>query len=278
MYSLVPCATVQVEGVTHRLYAGNIIGRGDVHLVIPHPDVSEAHAMCSLREDSLVLLRLRGALLHDGEDRDAVVLEAGVSVGLGEEVRLDIVAVHLPARVLALTDGDATIPLRARYSRYRLEPLGAEIDGPLEVWPRGAELWAACGGEVRRLEEGMSLGSVRVVTVPADRVATTPTFRRGPLVDFTTHPVTVHTDQPHTFNALTTRLLSALAGSTDPVHWRKLAQRMWPGEDPEERRKDFENAWSRAAKELRAAHAPGLVKRTGRGYYWLDREGYQIRI
>ena len=71
-------------------------------LVLDDPRISEAHALVSLRNRSLRLMALRGALTVDGRDVDSVTLAPGLRVELADGVSLTVEAVELPTHSLVL--------------------------------------------------------------------------------------------------------------------------------------------------------------------------------
>ena len=231
-----------------------------------------------------MLLRLRGPLLDEGEDRPEVVLADGLVVGLGEEVEVEILHVHRPKKALALTDGRSILVLPPRPSRVGLDPLRLDASGPVEIWTRGSEFWTTDAGTQVRLVAGGRVGPLQVVAVPAGVLESRPTIRHGPVLDLTVNPPTLHVSEPRTFTGLPSSLLRALALASGAVHWWRLAQRMWPQDriaglrDAEGRRKDLENAFDRATATFAAAGAPDLVIRPGRGTYQLNRKGYTVRV
>jgi len=82
---------------------GDIIGRmGRAALAISEPNVSEAHAMLSLRRGRLWLLSLRRMLSVDGAPVSEVELREGLVVELAAGVTLKVVGFNLPAKVWAL--------------------------------------------------------------------------------------------------------------------------------------------------------------------------------
>lgn len=69
MSPVIPKAVLASPHGTHTAHPGVLIGRLDHPgtIVVPHPGVSEAHAMVSVREGWLVLLPLRGELWVNDE-------------------------------------------------------------------------------------------------------------------------------------------------------------------------------------------------------------------
>ncbi len=91
------------DGSTGWLGAGDLIGRAwAAALRIDDPNVSEAHAMVSLRGEALWLLALRRRFRVEGRQHDAIALRRGLVVALAPGVEMTVEAVRLPQQVLGL--------------------------------------------------------------------------------------------------------------------------------------------------------------------------------
>lgn len=128
------------------LSPGDILGRmWGAALRLDHPRVSEAHAMVSLRGDTLQLLRLRGGLWVDDRQLTEVELAPGMRVRLTQELSLDVVDVDLPEDVLVLqVDGGPEVPLTG--SVYALHTADGEAVCARYVAGAGAYLWSTSSG------------------------------------------------------------------------------------------------------------------------------------
>lgn len=91
------------DGTTETLYAGDLIGRTwAAALRIDDPDVSEAHAMVSLRGERLWLLALRRRFAVAGKVVEAVPLVEGARVRLAPGIELVVGQVSLPDHVMGI--------------------------------------------------------------------------------------------------------------------------------------------------------------------------------
>ena len=183
------------------LRPGQIIGRSNLGLQVHHPDVSEAHALCSYRAEGLVLLPLRGELRTGGRVRASVPLNEPVSVELAPGVTLEIDAAVPGGKALALRVGAHLLPLPPGYARLMVDDGRAswtvaddeppELDS-LECWSAGEEWFVKhyprapeklrpglefrlSGGEIARVEEYDDVPVARtrkpfVLRIGSDRV------------------------------------------------------------------------------------------------------------
>ena len=195
-------AEVRVEGRPglHRLAPGMVLGRGQVGLPLDDPSVSEAHALCTHREEGLVLIALRGTLTVDGQDVDRVALTEGLELTLAPGVDLFVRAVHEPAVTLVLEAGGRRVRPPPGYGA--LTPAltwdGSPADDTvLESWTQGAARFVRIGaGAPLELAAGMSLHTVlgvfAVREVPAGGNRREATVRAHVLaIDASVSPVTV---------------------------------------------------------------------------------------
>lgn len=133
-------------------YAGNLIGRSAIaRLRLQRPDISEAHAMISLRGGALWLLYLRRPASIDGRPVWELPLEAGVVAPLADGVALKVCGIWGAGEVLALQLGEHP-PLALSGGHQSLGADGVLVDGRLagalaEVWWTDGEPWILVLGE-----------------------------------------------------------------------------------------------------------------------------------
>ena len=150
------------SGQPIRLYPGDLIGRGSFStLLIDELQISEAHALLSLRGASLQLLTLRGEIRLDGEHgfRGEITLEAGQRIRLADDIVLEVLEVATPEYILAL-DGLESGRVLLTTPEYQLGGTPLSLDGtPVEV-----ELWLSSetwmhrvGGETQPLQAGTTI-------------------------------------------------------------------------------------------------------------------------
>lgn len=177
---------------------------------------------------------------------------------------------------LSLRRGPTTVPFPWHYARLSTDTLSFDEDGGLEVWWRNGVPHAGTVGDARTVGVGDRMGDVEVCLV--EPVAVERTLRARPRVEVTSAAVLIRQgEEVRAVGAHTGRMLRALIEAREePVGWKYLAGRLWPGSDPESRRKDFENQWVRSRGEFEELGVPGLVWKPGPGLYMLNREWYQV--
>ena len=141
--ALYPISTAPVD-----VFAGDIVGRlRSASLQISHPQISEAHAMLSLRGQRLVLIALRGALGGAGQGAEEIPLETGQTIVLNEEVSLEVIKIELPQRVVGFqwAGQPAVAPAGAVFSVFatdsQLRP-GFHADADAHVWRDHNGCWS----------------------------------------------------------------------------------------------------------------------------------------
>ncbi len=280
-------ATVEVAGARQVLLPGAVIGRGRAGLRISHPAVSEAHALCSLREDGLVLLPLRGTLSVHGQRVPRVLLYPGTVVELAEDVHLRVLDLHAREHELALRVGDDDLPLPLGYG---VLSAGARwVDRPrdpsdLEVWLAGAEHLARQGaGTPKTLAAGdhFRVGGQLIEVVEVAKRTTTPTQR---LLDLYVAPSSAeirrHGRVLHAFPEVQTELLVALcqlSPADQPVGRADLMRGIW-GQKFRGKDNHYDNLVKRLRGSVRAAGLPAVLARPRRGALAIDRANYDVRF
>lgn len=232
------------DGSIEVLQAGEIIGRTWASaLRLDQPEISEAHAMVSLRGERLWLLALRRRFQVDGKPTDGVALERGQRISLAPGVDLLVEHVALPDLVLGLEGPGLTAQVLSgtcalvRDPHPRLVP--GTPQGALAVfWPTESR-WRARtpDGETRALIAGDKLvlcdETYLVVEIGIGDAGQTPTRvdPEAPL-RIVTHFDTVHLHRADGEVVVLTgqlaRLVSELASIRQPMAWEELARPHWP--------------------------------------------------
>lgn len=271
---------MSVGGQRHVLGHGALIGRlRSAALPIDDPRVSEAHALVSLRGETLKLLALRGRLHLDGDAHVAITLAPGQVIGLAPGVALTVVDVALPATVVGLGgDGLPRQPLGGVQSlfvkpRPRLAP-GVLPDADAVLWGEGDRYRLRTRDGERDLALGDAFSvddrrfelvaiALRDAAVPST-LGTTAPVRIVASYD----TVQVHqNDLAVVIAGLGARLICELIELGGPVAWDVLAAELWgPGEDTIDLRPRFDMTMTRLRRRLRQAGIrDDLVVLTGTG-------------
>ncbi|MFT5584800.1 MAG: hypothetical protein ACI9VR_002387 [Cognaticolwellia sp.] len=274
------------DGQEHLLGHGDFVGRvWSAALCIDDARISEAHAMVSLRGDTLRLLALRGLFAVGGQVQRSVALETGLRISLAQGLDLEVVAVELPDRVLALTGpGMSPQPLAGTCSLVmrpspRLRP-GAR-DGAQAVFHMGPNGWRVRGqdGQTQDLQAGWRDESsgfeVRWQLLEGQGQATQ--VRQGvspPMkIEARYDSVLIHRQGFPTFRVtgLSARIISELALVAGPLHWEPLARELWTdGSDPHFLRRRLDAVLGRLRRKLSDSKLPlELVRSDGAGYFEL---------
>lgn len=230
------------SGAIETLYAGSIIGRTwSADLRIDDPEVSEAHAMLSLRGQQLWLLALRRRFSVDGRSVDAVQLTRGLKVLLASAVELEVVAVELPPEVLGL-EGPGLPPqalpgaCSLDFQPYpRLVP-GFHAHAPAHFWMIGGDWRVRVDGEDQNLTAGRELvlpaGTFRVLSIALASAGRTATRAgSGPLrivASFDTVHVHRADGEVGVIAGQPARVISELIAVRQPMSWDELARPHWP--------------------------------------------------
>jgi len=286
-------ALVTIAGVRRRLEHGQVVGRTHRGFHLPDPSISEAHALCTFREEGLVLLSLRGTLSLDGTEMDSVPLTPGAKVGLGGVVEMEVQAVHLPDTewAIVLDSVVAALPDGERFLyRDPASGLPAWASAPVDGWV--LRICQVDGRVVTTDPDGV------LRTVAVETAITTPFgelhFVRRPLLARppTTHPWELRVGDAETvakrpgaptlrFERLQAELLLSLlthAGIDGRAHWATVAKGVWGRRfDPTavKDRKRFDNLLGRVLRNCAEYAAPMVVARPASGYLAFGSE-YQV--
>ncbi|MEM9072801.1 MAG: hypothetical protein AAGE52_30120 [Myxococcota bacterium] len=250
-----------------RLHAGDIVGRVQgARLLIDNPQVSEAHALVSLRRGRFVLLALRRLLVVDGVPSREVELAPGVEVGLAPDVALRVSSVHLPTRVLTVRSerlGQRRLgPEASLYGGEAARIVGRfERRAPCHVWSYGEGWRMAAGGPPQSIDDGstVTIDGTRFVfeTVDLEQAGVPSTQQPiGPFgaIRLVTYydGVAVHRSGHRTLSigGVGARIVSELAAFGGPVPWLTVAREVW---DDATQRTDIElrQRWDTALRRLR---------------------------
>lgn len=272
------------DGALHELSHGHLIGRlWSARLQLSRPDISEAHALVSLRGGDLHLLALRGLFALNGKPLKDLILEEGQRIWLSREVSLQVVEVSLPDDTLGLEgDGLITQPLSG-VSSLRLAPRPAltpgHHPGADAVFFMANDAWQVqTSGGVQPLEPGWHIGEpgaqVRAVCLPLHKAGLQPTRALGrvnaPLrIEAHFDQVYIHRDGQPTVGLTghAARLITDLGQAGTALPWEALAEALW--KDAPHRdllRKRFDGMLSRTRRRLRQEGlSPDLLSTDGGG-------------
>jgi hypothetical protein len=231
------------DGGHEILYAGDLVGRTwAAALRLDDPDVSEAHAMVSLRGERLWMLALRRRLLVGGKPTDAVALDVGTRIRLAPAVELVVDALTLPAAVLGLEGPGLPAQVLPGTCSLVLDPLPRlapgtvaaavavfwEIDGRWRVrLPDGTHADLDVGDPV--VSAGYTWRAVSIALSSAGQDQTR--AGEGPLrlvASFDT--VQIHRGDASVLvlAGQLARVVSDLATVQQPLPWEELARPHWP--------------------------------------------------
>lgn len=276
------------DGTLHRLHHGDIIGRlWSAALHIDDGNVSEAHALVSLRGSELRLLALRGLFAVDGKPLKELTLRPGQRVAITRSLVVEVVDVALPSSVLALCGpGLVARPLDGVCSlvadpRLRIAP--KNTPGALAVFWFTGEGWRVRVGEaVAHLEPGWGLdtphGRVEAISLPLSQGGMRSTIDAGRLIGslvLECHYDTVHIHRSGlpslTLSGQPAIVISELAGIPAPVAWDGISRIIWPDEsDRYALRRRWDVLMARIRRKLRASGVrEDLVKPDGSGNFCL---------
>jgi hypothetical protein len=283
------------DGARTTVHPGGIIGRlASAALRLDDPRVSEAHALVSLRGQTLVLLALRGALGSRGRWLGECVLRPGQQLLLADGLALEVVDLVLPDTVMVIESDDGRVELGHPEMSLSTAPLRAEPgsrpDAAAWVWcsgeawwlqPRGGRPRELCDGEPFTLD-GAALLARRLTLAELAVPHTVGAGKLWPplrIVCFPGH-TEIHAEGRPTPVKLTrnshglireTALLTTGRGS---VHWLAVAERIWRFGIPED---NWYTNLARLRDRLREAGLPPDLLRCEDGQVRLAlREGMDV--
>ncbi len=255
------------DGRIYQLSHGDLVGRiWTAALCLRDPQVSEAHAMVSLRGSSLKLLALRGLFALGGEPKRELVLAPGQQIYFTRTLSVEILNVILPDKVLAIeAEGLPLSPLSGVCSLMpgpSLRP-GTHEDA-LAVFFESDEQWQVRTAQgIEEVQAGWTrtLGAHTVkLSWQSLSTAGNATIAEGRVqapMDITCRfdAVTIHrAGHPSVRIAgRAARLISELAAVGEPLQWEALAREIWTEDiDAHMLRKRFDTVLGRLREKLRS--------------------------
>lgn len=255
------------DGRIYQLSHGDLVGRiWSAALCLSDPQVSEAHAMVSLRGSSLKLLALRGLFAVNGEPQRELVLAPGQVIFFTRTLSVEVLNVILPNRVLAIEgEGLPPSPLSGVCSLMpgpSLRP-GTHEDA-LAVFFESDEQWQVrTSAGIEEVEAGwtrslgphlvklnwLSLSTAGNATIAEGRV------QAAMEIICRFDAVTIHrAGHPSVRIAgRAARLISELAAVGEPLQWEALAREIWTEDiDAHMLRKRFDTVLGRLRDKLRS--------------------------
>jgi hypothetical protein len=230
------------------------------------PEVSEAHAMVSLRGERLWLLALRRRFSVDGRPLDAAPLEVGAVVRLAPQVTFTVVAITLPDAVLGL-EGPG-LPAQALPGTCSLVFDPHPRLAPGTAAAADAVFWESDGHwRVRHAAHDQPLAAGDVLALPGG------TFRAVPIALAAMNQTATRADDVSPLRIVTSfdtvqihrpkaevlvlvgqlaRVVSELASVQQPLAWEELARPHWPQiDDRDALRRRWDGLLGRLRERLR---------------------------
>ena len=262
------------DGNVVQLAPGSIIGRlSSAELRFADPNVSEAHALVTLRGRQLKLLALRRWFEVSGKRLSELVLATGQQIRLAPEVTLAVEDVFVAPTVLAL-DGFGPDPVELSAAVHAIVDregalaldVGYAADAHAHV-SSTTDGWVVhtATGAVHDLSEGIRFEiagrTLSVVAIDIDSGSPQSTLHAAP----TTPPLriiarhdTVHihpTGHPSAvLTGIGARIISELVAFGAPVPWSMVAHEIWGEADPKDPNQErlLRQNWDRNMRSLRA--------------------------
>ena len=268
-----------------RVHAGDLIGRvPSAAVLVDDPQVSEAHALVTMRRGRFVLLCLRRRVEVDGQPARDVELRTGLDVGLSATTRMRVLDVHIPPDVLGVESegiGQRVLGPVASFSGG-VQPVfwgRFELSADAHVWSLGGRWRVRLRGEnARELRAGDTIeldgASFRFVALDT-RTAPPPSSQSGdgsfvPLRIITHYDgVEIHRDDHPLLilNGLGARVIAELAAFDAPVPWTLVAREVWALKEVEDLqllRHRWDMTLNRLRKKLDAAEVRSSLVRSDR--------------
>lgn len=263
-------ATLQTaDGTEHEVGHGDIIGRlWSARLQLASPDISEAHALVSLRGGELHLLALRGLFALKGKPTQELVLTPGQRIHLSREIALTVVDVVLPETALAIEGPGLPRQPLVGVASLRLRPVpalsaGARRDADAVFFSVDDQWMVRTRGGTEPLQPGWRLphagGAFEAVSMALHRAGQRPTIAAGRVdapLRIETHydAVHIHRERQPTvsLSGHAARLITELGAAGTSLPWEALASALW--KDPIHRdhlRSRFDAVLARTRRRLR---------------------------
>ncbi len=275
-------------GETVVLASGDMIGRTwGAALRLDDPQISEAHALVSLRGDVLKLLALRGRFVVDDKPLSELELAAGQRVRLAKDIVLEVLEVVVPSEVLALEGDGLARQVLGGVCSLRVAPRpeivpGFAGDADAVFWSDGGEWTMRLRGQASGDDTPLVSGDVfaidgrrfQAVAVPLDSGPQTVGWDvlEAPLVLVVRYDtVHIHREIASSIalDGISARILSELATIALPVAWQSVANEIWPDEDDVlALRRKWDTSLARLRKKLRDSRIrQDLVRADGNGNF-----------
>lgn len=267
------------DGTSETLCAGDLIGRTwAAALRLDDPDVSEAHAMVSLRGERLWLLALRRRFSVAGKGSDAVGLEVGMEIRLAPRVTMRVEAISLPDSVLGLEGPGLPAQVLPGTCSLVLDPhprlAPGSVAGAEAVFWESDGLWRVRHGEqTEAFEAGHSLAlpsgtftAISIALSVAGESATRADHAAPLRIVASYDTVQIHRPKAEVFVLVgqLARVVSELATTQQPMAWEDLARPHWPHlDDRDALRRRWDGLLGRLRERLREGGLrPDLVAST----------------
>lgn len=264
---------------------GEFIGRSDMAtLCVDDPRVSEAHAMVSLRGQSLKLLALRGRFVVDGKVSSEATLKKGLEVELARGLKLHCVGVSMPKSLPGIEiEGMPPFLLTGTMTFFLENPIRVSNSfdprGDMIFWAVGNRWRASVGREPAREvsigdlieHEGVTL---KITAHPIQNAAQTATklSLRVPMTLYDLgNAVRIERDGEPTLlvSGIPGKIFAALLKDEQTKDWRDIAAFVWPGDASLQSalRRRFDAGLSRLREKVSSLTTDGeeLVRLDGAG-------------
>ena len=238
-------ATFTVTGQQEPIHLapGDFIGRSyKASLILSDPRISEAHAMLSLRGQSLKLLALRGRFRHEGQVLLELDLKPGQAIELAKDIWLNCVEVCLPKHIPALRINQLppvvltnTISIFLTADPYIKQGVQPQADAM--IWSSGDSWHITFGdGPSQRLNIGDQwahddhLIHVLDITRREEAQLFTRSHIQQPLtLNVVDQRVHIHNevDPPVIISGVPGKILAALLRQSGSAHWTAIARQVW---------------------------------------------------
>jgi len=285
-----PHATLRTpDGQLHHLGHGDILGRlWTAALTIDDARISEAHAMVSLRGDTLKLLGLRGRFAVKDKPVAEVELRPGLRFALARGLVIDVVDVILPDRVLVLWSEGFPRRILSGVCSLLVEPRVELVPGYRRS--AAAHIWSSGDGwrvQVEReapqvLDDGShftvagrrwTTEAVALATASGSATRARDGVQAPMRIVAQFDTVHIHRAGEPTIalGGIPARIISELVAFGGPTNWQTVAGEVWRDiSDRHQLRRKWDVNLSRLRSKLKAARVrTDLVRADGSGHFEL---------